>query len=251
MERGGAEAEAKACLVQYLRSTQQITFRTAIALELGIAKQANRADVAVITNLLTSFEIKTHSDNLRRLEAQLQSYEAAADLVTVVAATRHINAVLSRVPGYVGVLELLRIGGRAQIRPIREATRSPNWRASAALELLPANEIRKRLFQGEGPKRRSDLIEAVSRVSAEQQHKAVIDFLRERYIPSTRAFLRKVRRRAVYADDLAGLRIWNSLIEPSPEIITRNGTPTDLAYLLHVGKSFGPVPDEVKELLDR
>lgn len=245
----GAEAEAKAALAQFLKKSGALTQGSAIALELVIAKQTNRADMAVITKNLEIFEIKTSRDNLNRLDSQILSYETAAHFVNVVAATKHVNTVLSRVPAHVGILEIIKIGGTTAIRPVRAATESPKWQASAALELLPASEIRARLLGGIGPKSRAEILLQTAALPPERQREAVVKFLRERYRASTHAFLRLVRRRTVRPEDLNVLHIWSELNKTVPKNQHAKNTFNE-EYLRFVGKSFGPVPDEVISLLN-
>jgi hypothetical protein len=249
LDCAGAEADAKACLVQYLRAQGRITARCAIALELSVAKQANRADMAVIGNKISVYEIKTHKDNLARLDNQIKSYDAIADHLTVVAATPHISTIITRVPQHVGILEITRFGGISKIRHVRDAQTSPNWQASSILSLLPATEIRDRLLGGVGPKRRADLLLAAELLPREKLHKTVTRFLRERYHRSTAEFLRDVKRRNVTPQDLATLSIWINRGSPPVEAEGPK-TPIDNdGYLSHVGRSFGPVPDDVSVLL--
>ena len=250
-DRWGREAPAKAALVQFLRDTEALTSTTAVAVELGLAKQSNRADLVIIGNGLHFYEVKSRRDTLTRLEGQLASYEASGDTVTVVAASKHINTVLSRVSSHVGILEILDFGGDTRIRAVRAAAPSPNWKASAALELLPANELRARFLDGSGPKKRVEILARIAEVPAEKVKAEVVRFLRSRYLPTTKAFLRAVQRRIVKSEDLAALRIWSRdqerfpTAEVEPSEVHLNGD----SYLVHVGKSFGPVPEEIAHLL--
>ena len=250
----GREPLAKAALVQFLRESGSLDRTTAIAAELAVAKQARRADLAVIREGVHFFEVKSRSDTLARLEGQLAAYEATGEFVTVAAASRHINAVLSRVGQHVGVLEILEFGGQTRIRSIREASMSPNWSLTSALQLLPACEIRTRLLNGVPLRRRADLVARASELPEGYVQAQVVRFLKSRYLPTTKLFLRSVQRREVRTDDLAALRVWSQRKPPvrsqvrteqlsaSPETHCQN-------YLFHVGKSFGPVPEDVQRLL--
>lgn len=245
----GAEAEAKAALVQYLRATGRMVRGAAIALELGIAKQSNRADAALITNKLELFEIKTRNDNLSRLDSQLESYGKVADFVTVVAATNHISVIISKVADHIGILEIISFEDTCQIRLVRDAKISPSWKPADALQLIPASEIRERLLGGTGPKNRADVILQAASLPPELQREAVVKFLRDRYRASTQAFLRLVRKRNAKPRDLAALHIWKQINLQSP---LNMNIPIDFNddYITFVGKCFGPIPDDVKNLLN-
>ena len=250
----GREPLAKAALVQFLRESGCIDRTTAIAAELAVAKQARRADLAVIGERVHFFEVKSRSDTLARLDGQLAAYETTGEMVTVAAASRHINAILSRVGEHVGVLEIVEFGGQTGVRSVRDASLSPNWNLASALQLLPASEIRTRLLDGVPLRRRADLMARAAELPKGRVRAQVVQFLKSRYLPTTKLFLRRVQRREVRADDLATLRVWLQRSTPvRPQVRAEQLSPspeTDCQrYLFHVGKSFGPVPEDVQQLL--
>ena len=73
--------------------------------ELGLAHAQSRVDLAVFNGHLHGYEIKSHSDTLERLPRQLTIYRTALQKLTIVAATRHIDAVATFVPEWCGLVE--------------------------------------------------------------------------------------------------------------------------------------------------
>jgi hypothetical protein len=247
--RPSAEVAAKAALLNFLRDSGGLTRGTAATTELILDKHSVRADVVLCNERgLHCFEIKTQRDTLSRLDNQVATYARHGDLVTVVAATKHINAVISRVPDYVGIYELLSFSG---IRVVREATVSPVLDTDAMLSILPVSEIASRLRVN--GRVRSEAVDKARLVPSEEKRTAVLEFFRQRYLPTTKAFLRASRRRAILPKDLVHLKRWirghvaANRAEPL-QPISLVGCQDEQMYR-QVGKSFSPVPDDVRRLL--
>lgn len=94
--------------------------------ELGLAHAQSRIDVAVFNGHLHGYEIKSQSDTLERLPRQLEIYRTALQKLTFVTATRHLDAAMSAIPDWCGLVEVTegRRGGiefsthrRARINP--------------------------------------------------------------------------------------------------------------------------------------
>jgi len=247
--RPSAEAVAKAALLNFLRDNGSLTGYTAATTELILDKHSVRADVVLCDEHgLHCFEIKTQRDTLSRLDNQIATYARHGDRVTVVAATKHINAVISRVPDYVGIYELLSFAG---VRVVREAIISPVLDADAMLSILPVSEIATRL--GVTGRIRSEAVNKARLLAAEDKRAAVLKFFRERYLPTTKAFLRASRRRAILPKDLIHLKRWlrgraSTIKSESMSPISLVGCQDEQMYQ-QVGKSFSPVPDDVRRLL--
>jgi hypothetical protein len=247
-----AEQQAKAALIEELRANKLLKKGSAVVLELAIANYANRADVALVSDFLHCYEIKTKRDTLTRLDSQVKCYGAASDFVTVVAATKHINTILTTLPAHVGISELVDFGSGVSVRHIRDAAMSPTWSAEVALSLLPVVAIRAALLPDVGILRRPELIQLASALPPASIRGAVTAFLRSRFRGTTTHFLSTVRSRNVRAADLAMLKLWGRMA-PTDH---RTSLDCDAARLdgdaevfAHVGRSFGPVPDEIRQLL--
>lgn len=72
--------------------------------ELGLNQGKCRADIAVVNGHLVGYEIKSDNDSLRRLDLQVESYNAVFDKAFVVVGDRHIDSIKDRIPEWWGVI---------------------------------------------------------------------------------------------------------------------------------------------------
>lgn len=249
------EAKAKAALLDFLRSRGLLTGKVTATAELILDKYSARADVVMCDPTdFHCFEIKTERDTLIRLERQLEVYNRYADFVTIVAATKHITTIISRVSSHVGIYELVGFDCTHPIRVFREPERSPSRDVDAMLSLLPVTELQAR-FALSGRLNRQDAIMQAIELPEQVKKQAVLAFLAERYGPNSRTLLRTTRRRKIRADDLAILRRWNQADRATEtENLLRicdgmRPRCQDAEVYSHVGQSFGPVPAELRALL--
>ena len=248
-----AEPKAKAALLDFLRSKGRLDGKSVATTELILDKQTVRADVVLCNpNALHCFEIKTERDTLARLDRQLEIYAKHADFVTVVAATRHINAVISRVPEQVGIYEMVTFSGASEIRILREAQQSPAFDVNAMLSFLPVTELRARLLISSRSRREEAIAEAVALPDVSKKA-AVLSFLCERYGPNSSALLRATKRRKIQPGDLDFLKRWRQAktqCDNTPKVcLSDRSNDLDQEVYNFVGRSFGPVPDELRALL--
>ncbi|SEJ74438.1 hypothetical protein SAMN05518849_112138 [Sphingobium sp. AP50] len=250
-----AEPKAKAALLDFLRSTGELSSQSSLTAELILDNYKVRADVAVCDrNDLHCYEIKTDRDTLVRLDGQLEVYARHADFVTVVAATRHINAIMSRVEPHVGIFEMVGFDCANPLRVVRKATRSPTFDANALLSLVPVKDLQSRLAI-HGRLRRCEVVAEAAELTVEKKKQAVLAFFAERYGPNSRALWRAARRRKIRPSDLSFLRRWGQEADAIKDGNVVQVSPpasrgwSDAAVYSHVGKSFGPMPDELRALL--
>jgi hypothetical protein len=98
---------------------------TRIVEEMGIWSGTVRVDVAVINGELHGFELKSERDTLERLEAQRDLYNQVFDRVTLVAASRHLDTALRRIPEWWGVTRAVQEeDGSVRLRQVRRAKRN-------------------------------------------------------------------------------------------------------------------------------
>lgn len=249
---GSGEAAVKAAFIQFLRRSGMLRPRASIASELTVARQANRADLVVIDHQTRCFEVKTRRDTLLRLDRQLSAYEAVFDEVTVVAASKHINTVLSRIPVHVGIIEIVEFSGVLDFRIVRMPLPSPALTVAKMLDLMPAAHIQTLLSPTLGFRRRSDLILAARSLGDAAVATALRHFLKLRYRKTTIAFRAAVARRAVSVKDLAALKVWSDRPDTA-NVSEARDRPIDVDWgtFAKIGESFGPVPPEIRELLAR
>ena len=133
--------------------------------ELGLAHARSRIDLVVFNGYLHGYEIKSNNDTLDRLPRQLNDYCCALQKLTLVVATRHLDATSAMVPDWCGLMEVLKgPRGGTTFAPQRRARINPNldpfmlahllWRPEAQELLLrrgasssDVNAPRKRLYR--------------------------------------------------------------------------------------------------------
>lgn len=75
--------------------------------ELGLAHAQSRIDLAVFNGHLHGYEIKSAGDTLDRLPRQLAIYSGALQKLTLVIATRHLDAAEVIAPDWCGLTEIV------------------------------------------------------------------------------------------------------------------------------------------------
>jgi hypothetical protein len=89
-----------------------------------------KADIAILNDSATAYEVKSERDSLSRLDRQMAAYAKVFSRVYVIAADSHIAAVMHAVPPEVGIL---RLSSRYRISSIREALDCPERTSPAAI----------------------------------------------------------------------------------------------------------------------
>ncbi len=92
----------------YARHLHRIRARpdTLVINELGLAHAKCRIDVAVINGCIHGYEIKSAIDTLGRLDRQLKIYCQTLQKLTLVVATKHVDAVMGIIPKWCGLIEV-------------------------------------------------------------------------------------------------------------------------------------------------
>lgn len=75
--------------------------------ELGLAHARSRIDLVVFNGHLHGYEIKSTNDTLDRLPRQLEIYLGTLQKLTLVVATRHLNATSAMIPDWCGLVEVV------------------------------------------------------------------------------------------------------------------------------------------------
>ncbi len=75
--------------------------------ELGLVHARVRVDLAVFNGHLHGYEIKSARDTLDRLPHQLEIYSNALQKLTLVVASRHLEAATAIAPGWCGLTEIV------------------------------------------------------------------------------------------------------------------------------------------------
>ena len=112
--------------------------------ELGLQHGKCRADIAVINGHLIGYEIKSDVDSLRRLNDQIESYNAVFDRLSAIVAERHLSEAVAMLPecwGVISVLESQR--GAIHFETIRRSKQNTNVDDYAIAQLLWRNEAQE------------------------------------------------------------------------------------------------------------
>ena len=97
-----------------------------------------RVDVAIINGKLHGYELKSASDNLKRLPDQQAAYSQVFDLVSLVVSSNHIEGALEMIPHWWGVFEIADDNTVSQLRPSRQ---NPQIDPYALSQLLWKDEV--------------------------------------------------------------------------------------------------------------
>ena len=76
---------------------------TILVHELGLFQGKSRIDIAIINGSLYGYEIKSDSDNLLRLDDQLQAYSKVFDYLTFIVGPSHLTKVKAKLPRWCGL----------------------------------------------------------------------------------------------------------------------------------------------------
>jgi hypothetical protein len=103
---------------------------------------ASRADIAVINGLMHGYELKSKSDNLLRLPAQVEHYSSVMDKVTLVVSDCHLTEAVNIVPAWWGIKQVTQ-GSRQGIhlKTFRVGKLNPQLDKLALSKLLWRDEL--------------------------------------------------------------------------------------------------------------
>ena len=102
-----------------------------------------RIDIAVINGSLYGYEIKSESDDLRRLPSQMMAYLKIFDYLTVVTSENHINEVFITSPGQCGIVLVKRddTSKQSNLTEIRPPLKNEFIEKQALIQLLWKDEL--------------------------------------------------------------------------------------------------------------
>jgi hypothetical protein len=127
--------------------------RTLIIDEFTMNQGASRADIAVINGLMHGYELKSKSDNLLRLPAQVTHYCSIMDKVTLVVSESHFELATSIIPSWWGIKIILE-GKRKglKLHTVRHSKLNPSVDKLSLSMLLWKDEVLSAL-ESKGKKR--------------------------------------------------------------------------------------------------
>jgi hypothetical protein len=113
---------------------------TKIVEELGLCQGVARVDLAVVNGRLHGYEIKSESDTLVRLPAQIEAYCRALEYVTIVVSPSHAEKVASLVPSWWGVIRAVKRANLLRLVESKKPRRNPSIRPLALAQFLWRDE---------------------------------------------------------------------------------------------------------------
>jgi hypothetical protein len=94
--------------------------------ELGVERGTARIDVAVITDRLLGYEIKSDRDTFNRLSNQIHAYNRVFDEITLVTGPALLDDALRLLPSWWGVMTVeSRVEGADELSIVRPARENP------------------------------------------------------------------------------------------------------------------------------
>lgn len=122
--------------------------------ELGLQHGLCRVDIAVVNGFLHGYELKSDSDTLDRLPAQVEAYSHAMDRATLVVGEQHLSSVEKLLPAWWGI-KVAAVGKRGGIliQTHRQVGMNPSVSAFHVAHLLWRPEVTK-ILQARGVDRK-------------------------------------------------------------------------------------------------
>lgn len=134
--------------------------------ELGVLNGSARIDLAVVNGNLHGYEIKSATDTLDRLPAQVVAYSAVFDTVTLVVADGHASEALGIIPPWWGVCVATESPNGVDLRWQRQPRQNPDIDPVSLASLLWRDELIHVLIakgvRGIRKKKREELHEVVA-----------------------------------------------------------------------------------------
>ena len=109
---------------------------TILVQELGLFQGKSRIDIAVINGSLYGYEIKSDSDNLLRLDNQLQAYSKVFDYLTLVVGSSHYTEIKKNIPAWCGLYIAKFSSNQIELKKIRSPKKNILVDAQAIVQLL-------------------------------------------------------------------------------------------------------------------
>ena len=143
---------------------------TLVVEELGLDYGRNRIDIAVVNGELHGYELKSDSDNLLRLPAQVSAYSAVMDKVTLVVGEKHAKDAIPIIPDWWGV-KIATMGNNGIVKLSTERRNKKN-------QTINCNELLKLIWKDELLHLLSQKIEVnwrIKKMMKDDLHQIVID----------------------------------------------------------------------------
>ena len=140
--------EIREAICEYMENIHPEKFRIIDELVIGEA----RADIVVVVDDLTGYEIKSDADSYSRLPGQIKEYDKYFQRNYLVVGEGHRKTALMHVPPYWGILCVSESKKGVQIETVREAGQNPKYSQKKQLSLLWRKELNNILKANNLPK---------------------------------------------------------------------------------------------------
>lgn len=130
------DPQIREALRSYLRGYHSREPGTRIVEELCVRRGHSRVDMAVISDQLHGYEIKSRHDTLKRLQRQFDDYRAVFDTVTFVIGVKHLGNVLQEIPSWCAVMLASPFAGEVSLEPFRSGQPNLHREPYALAQLL-------------------------------------------------------------------------------------------------------------------
>ena len=129
--------EIREAICSYMESIHSDKFRIIDEMVIGEA----RADIVIVTDRLTGYEIKSDVDTYKRLPGQIKEYDKYFQQNYLVAGEHHKKTASEHIPPYWGIMCISKSENGVQIEIDREAGQNPKYSPKKQLGLLWRNEL--------------------------------------------------------------------------------------------------------------
>ncbi|PBJ14362.1 sce7726 family protein [Flavobacterium sp. ACN6] len=133
------------CIRELLRTTELKHYiddnDSKIVEELSLPVAKARIDIAVINGSLHGYEIKSASDTLQRLPAQIEAYTKVFDFLSIVTEEKYGQKILDYVPDWIGVLICNEKNGVKSINELRKPIKNESRESIYIAKLLWREEL--------------------------------------------------------------------------------------------------------------
>ena len=140
--------EIREAICYYIEYTHPEKYRIIDELVIGEA----RADIVVVTDELTGYEIKSDADSYTRLPGQIKEYDRYFQRNYLVVGVNHKMTASKHIPPYWGILCVSESEKGVQVETIREAEQNPKYSQKSQLSLLWRKELKNILKTNNLPK---------------------------------------------------------------------------------------------------
>lgn len=148
------------CIRRLLRETELSHYindnDSKVVNELSLPVAGARIDMAVINGSLHGYEIKSASDTLQRLPAQIEAYSKVFDYLSIVTEGKYHIKLKKTIPSWVGLILCDDSNGVKTVKQVRKPKRNKNVKGFYIAKLLWKEELMECLSEHQIPFKKKD-----------------------------------------------------------------------------------------------